>query len=235
MSTRGKGVNPGKYVNSIKATGHAYATKRVIRNDSNPTLKTAQKSDMWPEWKLAIDKEIDMLTELGCYEVIERSSVPHGKQILQSKMDLRIKVDSMGVKIKNKARLVALGNLEWANVRDVYAPTVNSKTINLLFVLAAQNKMLLYGLDIFGAFITADIDEPVYLELPPELQSNDKDDHPTVWKLKKTLYGLNRAPKAFYDDLSSFLIKNGYTRSPLDPCLFHHTKSSGEKLFSVFM
>jgi hypothetical protein len=69
--------------------------------------------------------------------------------------------------------------------------------------LAAQQGMHLYGLDIFGAFITAEIDEPVYVQLPKGLDP-DNPDHQPIWRLRRTLYGLNRAPKAFYDQLTSF-------------------------------
>ena len=62
--------------------------------------------------------------------------------------------------------------------------------------LAAQQGMHLYGLDIFGAFITAEIDEPVHVQLPKGLDPSNPDAQP-IWRLHRTLYGLNRAPKAF--------------------------------------
>ena len=84
-------------------------------------------------------------------------------QIIPTKMDLRLKRDAMGHPTKYKGRLVVLGDQEWSDsLRDVFSPTANTKTINLLLALAAQHGMHLYGLDIFGAFITAEIDEPVF-------------------------------------------------------------------------
>jgi hypothetical protein len=75
--------------------------------------------------------------------------------------------------------------------------------------------MILYGLDIFGAFITADIDEgdEVYVQLPKGLADDDVDGNAPLWRLRKTLYGLNRSPLAFYSQLTNFLRANGYTRS----------------------
>ena len=127
-------------------------------------------------------------------------------------MDLKLKFNALGEILKFKARLVALGNLEWASLRDTYAPTVNAKTINLLLALGAQEKMILYGLDITGAFITADIDDDVYIQLPDGIAPKDADGNNQIWKLNKTLHGLNRAPKAFYDDLSKHLLAIGYNR-----------------------
>ena len=100
---------------------------------------------------------------------------------------------------KRKARLVVLGNLEKVDVsRDLFSPTINNKTINLMFSLAAQHGFKMRGLDIYGAFITADIDEPVYMQLPKNLLP-DVNGEPPIWKLRKTLYGLRRSPNAFYD------------------------------------
>jgi hypothetical protein len=178
-----------------------------------------------------------MLKELGCYDQVRRHEVltdprtSRPYQIIPTKMDLKLKFDAMGKATKYKGRLVALGNQEWANLRDVFAPTINSKTINLLLALSAQEGLHLYGLDIFGAFITADIDEPVYVQLPPGLMPPDQDGNPPIWKLKRTLYGLNRAPKAFYDQLTAFLLRHDYNRSAHDPCLFYRLYPDGRKIY----
>jgi len=185
---------------------------------------------MWSEWMTAIDKEIATLTDMDTYTLVRKQDVPKHCQIIQSKMDLKMKMDTLGQLIKLKARLVALGNLEWASLRDTYAPTVNAKTINLILALAAQERMILYGLDITGAFLTADIADEVYIQLPDGISPKDADGNNPIWKLNKTLYGLNRAPKAFYDNLSKHLISHGYSRSPLDPCLFHKIQPDGRKI-----
>ncbi|GJZ21194.1 retrovirus-related pol polyprotein from transposon TNT 1-94 [Tanacetum coccineum] len=46
-------------------------------------------------------------------------------------------------------------------------------------------------------------------------------DHPShVYKLKKALYGLKQAPKAWYDELSTFLVHNHFFKGTIDPTLF---------------
>jgi hypothetical protein len=164
--TRGK----SKLALSVRATLHALASKAVPRTEENPILAQAFKSEDWAHWQEAIGKELDMLKHMDSYEPILRSQVPKGCQILQSKMDLKTKKDAMGRITKRKARLVALGNLEWETIRDTYAPTVNAKTINLMLALSAQERMILYGLDVTGAFLNADIEEAVYFELPERLR-----------------------------------------------------------------
>ncbi|GKA53348.1 retrovirus-related pol polyprotein from transposon TNT 1-94 [Tanacetum coccineum] len=54
-------------------------------------------------------------------------------------------------------------------------------------------------------------------------------EHPShVYRLKKALYGLKQAPRAWYDKLSTFLIKSGFTKGVVDPTLF--TRKAGKHL-----
>jgi hypothetical protein len=227
----------------VRILKHAiHAAKRVTRTNINPTLKTARALPDWVEWNTAIHQELDMLKDMGCYEPILKSNIPIDPQtgrpfqIIQSKIDLRLKFDAMGNPTKHKGRLVALGNTEWSDSnRDVYSPTVNTKTINLMLALAAQQGMILYGLDIFGAFITAHIDSPVFVQLPSGVLPPDSEGNPPIWDLRRTLYGLNRSPKAFYDQLTSHLVDLGYKRSDQDQCLFFRLDPMVTRSIFAFM
>ncbi|GJU88885.1 retrovirus-related pol polyprotein from transposon TNT 1-94 [Tanacetum coccineum] len=54
-------------------------------------------------------------------------------------------------------------------------------------------------------------------------------EHPSyVYHLKKALYGLKQAPRAWYDKLSAFLIKSGFTKGVVDPTLF--TRKAGKHI-----
>ena len=54
------------------------------------------------------------------------------------------------------------------------------------------------------------LQEEVFVKQPPGFENPDKPEH--VCKLEKALYGLNQDPRAWYDRLSTFLIKHGYSR-----------------------
>ncbi|GKD99766.1 retrovirus-related pol polyprotein from transposon TNT 1-94 [Tanacetum coccineum] len=46
-------------------------------------------------------------------------------------------------------------------------------------------------------------------------------DHPShVYKLKKAIYGLKQVPRAWYDELSKFLLHNHFFKGTIDPTLF---------------
>ena len=62
------------------------------------------------------------------------------------------------------------------------------------------------------------IKEEVYVEQPPGFEVQDRDTY--VCRLKKGLYGLRQAPRAWYKRIDSYLMKLGFTRSNDDPNLY---------------
>ncbi|GJX27713.1 retrovirus-related pol polyprotein from transposon TNT 1-94 [Tanacetum coccineum] len=57
-------------------------------------------------------------------------------------------------------------------------------------------------------------------------------DHPThVYRLKKALYGLKKAPWAWYDTLSRFILENKFSKGAVDPTLF--TQKTGKHILLV--
>jgi hypothetical protein len=196
----------------------SYAAKK-IRTDNNPTITQAKRSVSWEQWKLAILSEYKNLLDKNTYTIIERNDIPRGANIIHTKMDLKIKYDSLGDFIKHKARLVVLGNLEPEDGRNDYAATANHKATGLLLAIAAKYNMDLTGCDIEGAFLTAKIDEPIYIALPRGL--TDEDDKPTYARLNKSMYGLRRSPQLFQNELYTHLKTHGYSQSAHDLSLFY--------------
>jgi hypothetical protein len=192
----------------------SYAAKK-IRTHNNPTITQAKRSISWAQWKIAILNEFKNLLDKDTYTIIERKDIPAGANIIHTKMDLKIKYDSLGEFIKHKARLVVLGNLEPEDGRNDYAATANHKATGLLLAIPAKYNMELTGCDIEGAFLTAKIDEPIYIALPRGL--TDDDDKPTYACLNKSMYGLRRSPQLFQKELYHHLKSHGYlhVRDPI--------------------
>ncbi|GJV35736.1 putative ribonuclease H-like domain-containing protein [Tanacetum coccineum] len=60
--------------------------------------------------------------------------------------------------------------------------------------------------------------EEVYVKQPPGFEDPT---HPNkVYRVVKALYGLHQAPRAWYERLSTFLLKHGYRRGAIDKTLF---------------
>ena len=85
-------------------------------------------------------------------------------------------------------------------------------------------------MDVKTAFLHGAIKEEVYVEQPLGFEVQDRDTH--VCRLKKALYGLKEAPRAWYERIDSYLMKLGFTRSNADPNLYF-TVVQGKPLILV--
>jgi hypothetical protein len=82
-------------------------------------------------------------------------------------------------------------------------------------------------MDVKSVFLNGYINEEVYVEQPPSFDDDKKPNH--VYKLKKALYGLKSAPRAWYERLRDFLLSKGFKMGMVDTTLF--TKKIGKDLF----
>ena len=73
-------------------------------------------------------------------------------------------------------------------------------------------------LDVNNAFIQGHLSKDVYMAQPPRFVDRDNPTH--VCKLKKAIYGLKQALRAWYLELRQFLIESGFTNSPANTFLF---------------
>ncbi|GJZ60491.1 copia protein [Tanacetum coccineum] len=73
-------------------------------------------------------------------------------------------------------------------------------------------------MDVKTTFLNGTLKEDVYVCQPEGFIDADHPSH--VYKLKKALYGLKQAPKAWYDELSTFLLQNKFFKGIIDPTLF---------------
>lgn len=71
-------------------------------------------------------------------------------------------------------------------------------------------------MDVKGAFLYGKIDEDVFLKPPQGVDVEENN----VLKLKKSLYGLKKSPKYWYECFNKFMTEIGFTRSLNDYCLY---------------
>ena len=75
-------------------------------------------------------------------------------------------------------------------------------------------------MDVKSAFLNGSIQELVYVEQPLGFKDHKFPNH--VYKLQKALYGLKEAPRAWYECLKKFLLKQCFEIGKADPTLFTH-------------
>ncbi|WVZ62288.1 hypothetical protein U9M48_012052 [Paspalum notatum var. saurae] len=126
-----------------------------------------------------------------------------------------MKRDEAGAIIKHKARLVARGFVqqEAIDFDDAFAPVMR-----LLLALAAQEGWHVHHMDVKSAFLNGDLKEEVYVHQPPGFEIPGKEGK--VLRLRKALYGLRQAPRAWNAKLDSTLKGMGFEQSPHEAAIY---------------
>ncbi|GJR97132.1 putative ribonuclease H-like domain-containing protein [Tanacetum coccineum] len=146
------------------------------------------------------------------------------KKAIGTKWVFRNKRDDWSIVVKNKARLVAQGfrHEEGIDYDEVFSPVARIEAIRLFLAFASFMGFPVYQMNIKSAFVFGTIEEEVYVYQPPGFIDPA---HPNkVYKVIKALYGLHQALRAWYETLSSFLLKNGFRR--VDDIIFGSTTQS---------
>ena len=110
---------------------------------------------------------------------------------------------------------------EGIDYTETFSPIARLESIRLLISFAVNNGITLYQMDVKSGFLNGYIDEEVYVHQPPGFENSKYPEY--VFKLKKSLYGLKKAPRAWYERLSNFLLEKEFTRGKVDTTLFCKT------------
>ena len=125
---------------------------------------------------------------------------------------------------KHKARLCAHGGMQtWGqNYWETYAPVVNWASVRLLLAIAKIHNLPSKGIDFVLAFPQAELEVPVYMELPLGFSPQDDGRRGKyVLKLNKSLYGLKQASFNWFAKLKGGLEDRGFVQSNVDACVFY--------------
>ncbi|GKA88940.1 retrovirus-related pol polyprotein from transposon TNT 1-94 [Tanacetum coccineum] len=189
------------------------------------TYKQALEHSCWIE---AMQEEIHEFERLDVWILVP---CPDNILIIPLKWIFKIKLDEYGDVLKNKARLVAKGYRQEAGIdfEESFAPVARLEAIRLFIAHAASMNMVIFQMDVKTAFLNGELNEVVYVSQPEGFVDPEHPSH--VYRLKKALYGLKQAPRTWYDKLSAFLIKSGFTKGVVDPTLF--TRKAGKHILLV--
>nr|GEX43735.1 putative ribonuclease H-like domain-containing protein [Tanacetum cinerariifolium] len=185
-----------------------------------------------PDWVEAMQAEIQQFKNQKVWVLVP---IPDGKRAIRTKWILKNKKDARGIVCRNKARLVAQGHRheEGIDYTDVFAHVAKIEAIRLFLAFASFIGFKVYQMDVKSAFLYGKIAEEVYVTQPRGFEDLD---HPKkVYKVVKALYGLHQAPRAWYERLSTFLLKHGYRRGSIDQTLFIKMDSNDIMLVQVYV
>nr|GEY56807.1 hypothetical protein [Tanacetum cinerariifolium] len=173
-------------------------------------------------------EEHNEFERLEVWELVHR---PNQVMVITLKWIYKVKLDELGGILKNKARLVACGyrQEEGIDFEESFAPVARLEAIRIFLAYVAHKNMVVYQMDVKTAFLNGNLREDVYVSQPDGFVDPDNPNH--VYKLKKDLYGLKQAQRAWYDMLSSFLLSQDFSKGSVDPTLF--IRKNGNDLLLV--
>ncbi|GKD66501.1 retrovirus-related pol polyprotein from transposon TNT 1-94 [Tanacetum coccineum] len=112
---------------------------------------------------------------------------------------------------------------------ESFAPVARIKAICIFIANATNKNMTIYQMDVKMAFLNGELRKVVYVSQPKGFVDPNKPNH--VYRLKKALYGLKKAPCASYDMLSNFLLSQEFSKGAVDSILF--TRKVGRDILLV--
>ena len=131
---------------------------------------------------------------------------------------------------KYKARMVARRFTQELDIdfNETFAPIARMDTVRTVLAIVAQNKWPVYQMDVKLTFLNGYLEEEVYVEQPHGYEVPGQEHK--VYRLKKELYGMKQAPRAWYSWIDSYFTENRFHRSESDPTLYTKVNEQGNMI-----
>ncbi|GJU93847.1 putative ribonuclease H-like domain-containing protein [Tanacetum coccineum] len=201
--------DPSKCVmtqNRLQADSKVCMYALTVSTFEPKNIKEAMSDHGWIE---SMQDELHQFERPDVWELVPR---PDGKNIITVKWLWKNKSDAYNIVIRNKSRLAIKGykQEEGIDFEESFAPVARFEAVRMFVAYATHKNFTIFQMDVKTTFLNGPLKEEVYVSQPGVFVDPDFPDH--VYRLKKALYGLKQAPRAWYDKLSSFLVKHHFTK-----------------------
>ncbi len=207
------------YVHPLFLKAHSAASKA-----DNPSWGKATRGKFADEYWKAMKLKIATLENIDAWSVIHQDN----HHVIASTWAFKSKKYPDGLIEKFKAGFCAKGYQQPKGIDffETYVPVVQWTTIRPMFILDNLLGLKSKQGDVTCTFLHVDLEpgENVYVEMPLGFTQYLKNGIQNVLKLKKTLYGLQQSPRAFWKYVTENLKSCGLEQSKFDPCLFVGSK-----------
>jgi hypothetical protein len=179
-----------------------------------------------------------MLEELRALEknkTWDLVKLPPGKKAMSCKWVFTVKQNPEGKVERYKARLVARGYSQTYGIDydETFAPVSKMSMVRTLISCDANFGWPLHQLDVKNAFLHGDLQEEVYMEIPPGCSKSNTVGE--VCRLRKSLYGLNQSPRAWFDRFRHALCGMGYKQCNGDHTVFYRHSGRRITILAVYV
>nr|GEU85898.1 integrase, catalytic region, zinc finger, CCHC-type, peptidase aspartic, catalytic [Tanacetum cinerariifolium] len=175
-------------------------------------------------WIQSMQEEHHQFDRLDVWKLVNR---PLCTNVINLKWLWKNKRDEENTVIRNKSRLVAKGYAQKEGVvfEESFVLVARLEAVRLFIAYAAHKYFIVYQMDVKTTFLYGPLKEELYVNQPDGFVDPYHPDK--IYRLKKALYGLKLAPRAWYDELSKFLLSKGFSKdadlsgTPVDQTKYH--------------
>jgi len=146
-----------------------------------------------------------------------------------------------------KGRLVGKGyeQVPGVDYTETFLPVATDTSVRAVWAISlyyqeVYDSWTMEMVDVETAFLNADLDEEIYIEVPEgaEVLMDKSDGEPydrntEVLRLKKAIYGLVQAPRAWMKTCTKILKGLGLTKCMSGPCLFYKKDDNGNLILLI--
>ena len=198
-----------------------YALKVQEMAQDYPEPQSIEEALATPDaekWLAAIVEEFNSMFRCGTFS--NPLDLPSYGRVVGTKWVFKRKRNLLGEVERFRARLVAKGFMQVYGLDyfGTYAPVARLATLRIVYAISVSLALKLASLDVEAAFMNAELKEELYINAPPGTAPLPKG---TVYRLKRSLYGLKQSPKEWNTMLVSFMVKEcGFVQLLSESCLF---------------
>nr|GEV77876.1 hypothetical protein [Tanacetum cinerariifolium] len=155
-----------------------------------------------PAWIESMQEELFYFKRIDVWVLVP---APDNIKPLTLKWLFKNKHDEENMVIRNKTRLVVRGYCQEERIdfKESFAPVARVEAIRIFLAYVTHKSFIVFQMDVETAFLHGTLKEYMYICQPKGFIDADHPRH--VYKLKKAIYGLKQAPKAWYGEMMFFL------------------------------
>jgi hypothetical protein len=148
-----------------------------------------------------MQEEYNSLLENQTWDLVP---LPSGRKLVKCRWVYKTKSVADEQISRYKAKLVAKGfqQVHGIDYDETFAPVENMDSVCLALSIVAAKGWEVHQIDVKNGFLHNDLSEEICMEQPQGIMQ----DSYLVYQLKKSLYGLMQAPRAWYAKMDSYLL-----------------------------
>lgn len=164
------------------------------------------------EWEATMMEEMRAIKHNSIWELVD---VLEDKAPIGLKWVYKVKHHADGSIERFKARLIAKGYAQHQGVDfdETFSPVTRFETVRVHLSLGAKLNLTIYQFDVKYAFLNGELEEEFYMtQLEGFVVSGQES---KVYRLKKALYRLKQAPRAWYKRIDSYFLKIDFVKNEM--------------------